>query len=69
MAIRNVGESANLKVITQNKITANRTSKCLEIPHDTIPSNVGQHSPHQEHFQNRFKMKISISPELIKSLS
>jgi len=33
IAIRNAGESANFKVITQNKLTANRTNKCLEIPH------------------------------------
>ena len=33
MAICNTGESADMKVITQNKLTAKRTSKCLEIPH------------------------------------
>ena len=33
MAIRNAGESANMKVITLNKLTAKRKVKCLEIPH------------------------------------
>ena len=33
MAIRNVGESANIKVITLNKLTTKRKVKCLEIPH------------------------------------
>ena len=33
MAIRNEGESANMKVITLNKVTAKRKVKCLEIPH------------------------------------
>ena len=33
MAIRNAGESADMKVITLNKLTAKRTVKCLEIPH------------------------------------
>ena len=33
LAIRNAGESANMKVITLNKLTAKRKVKCLEIPH------------------------------------
>jgi len=33
MAIRNAGESADMKVITLNKLTAKRKVKCLEIPH------------------------------------
>ena len=33
MAIRNAGESADMKVITLNKLSAKRTVKCLEIPH------------------------------------
>ena len=33
MAIRNAGESADMKLITLNKLTANRKVKCLEIPH------------------------------------
>lgn len=33
MAIRNAGESADMKVITLNKLTAERKVKCLEIPH------------------------------------
>jgi len=33
MAIRNAGESANMKVITIYKLTAKRKVKCLEIPH------------------------------------
>ena len=33
MAIRNAGESANMKVFTLNKLTAKRKVKCLEIPH------------------------------------
>lgn len=33
MAIRNAGESANMKVITLNKLIAKRKVKCLEIPH------------------------------------
>ena len=33
MAIRNAGESADIKVITLNKLTAKRKVKCLEIPH------------------------------------
>lgn len=33
MAIRNAGESANMKVITFNKLTDKRKVKCLEIPH------------------------------------
>ena len=33
LAIRNAGESAAMKVITLNKLTAKRKVKCLEIPH------------------------------------
>ena len=33
MAIRNAGESADMKVITLNKLIGRRTVKCLEIPH------------------------------------
>jgi hypothetical protein len=33
MAIRNAGESTDIKVITFNKLSAKRTVKCLEIPH------------------------------------
>jgi len=33
MAIRNAGESADIKVITLNKPTDKRTVKCFEIPH------------------------------------
>lgn len=33
MAIRNAGESADMKVIVLNKLTAKRKVKCLEIPH------------------------------------
>jgi hypothetical protein len=33
MAIRNAGDSADMKVITLNKLTAKRKEKCLEIPH------------------------------------
>ncbi len=33
MAIRNAGESADMKVITFNKHIGKRTVKCLEIPH------------------------------------
>ena len=33
MAIRNAGESADMKVITLNKLTAKRKVKCLKIPH------------------------------------
>ena len=33
MAIRNAGESADMKVITFNKLTAKLKGKCLEIPH------------------------------------
>ena len=33
LAIRNAGESADMKVITLNKLTAKRKVKCLEIPH------------------------------------
>lgn len=33
LAIRNADESADMKVITLNKLTANRKVKCLKIPH------------------------------------
>ena len=33
IAIRNAGESTDMKVITLNKLTANRKVKCFEIPH------------------------------------
>ena len=33
MAIRNAGESIDLKVITLNKLSAKRKVKCLENPH------------------------------------
>ncbi len=33
MAIRNAGESADMKVITLNKRSAKLKVKCLEIPH------------------------------------
>lgn len=33
MAIRNAGESADIKVITLNKLIAKRKVKCLENPH------------------------------------
>jgi len=33
MAIRNAGESADMKVITLSKLSAKRTVKCLENPH------------------------------------
>ena len=33
MAIRNAGESAEIKVITLNKLFGRRTVKCLEISH------------------------------------
>jgi len=33
MAIRNAGESADMKVIKLNKLTAKRKVKCLENPH------------------------------------
>ena len=33
MAIRNAGESADMKVITLNKLTTKLKVKCLEIPH------------------------------------
>jgi hypothetical protein len=33
MAIRNAGESADMKVITLNKLTAKRKVKCFEVPH------------------------------------
>ena len=32
-AIRNAGESADIKVITLNKLYGWRTVRCLEIPH------------------------------------
>jgi len=33
LAIRNAGESADMKVITLNKLFGRRTVKCPEIPH------------------------------------
>jgi hypothetical protein len=33
MAIPNAGKSADMEVITLNKLTAKRKVKCLEIPH------------------------------------
>lgn len=33
MAIRNAGESADMKVITLNKLSAKLKGECLEIPH------------------------------------
>lgn len=33
MAIRNAGVSANMEVITINKLTAKWKVKCFEIPH------------------------------------
>ena len=33
MAIRNAGESANMKIITLNKLKAKRKLNCFEIPH------------------------------------
>ena len=33
LAIRNAGESADMKVITLNKLIAKLKVKCLEIPH------------------------------------
>lgn len=33
MAIRNSGESADMNVITLNKLSAKRKVKCLENPH------------------------------------
>ncbi len=33
MAIRNAGESADMKLITLNKLSAKLKGKCLEIPH------------------------------------
>lgn len=33
MAIRNAGLSADIKVITLNKLTAKRKVKCIKIPH------------------------------------
>lgn len=33
MAIRNAGLSADMKVITLNKLSAKLKGKCLEIPH------------------------------------
>jgi hypothetical protein len=35
LAIPNAGESADMKVITLNKLIGKRTVKCLEIPHYT----------------------------------
>jgi hypothetical protein len=33
LAIRNAGESADMKAIILNKLFGKRTVKCLEIPH------------------------------------
>ena len=33
LAIRNAGESADMKVITFNKLTTKLKGECLEIPH------------------------------------
>lgn len=33
MAIRNAGDSANMKVITLNKLSAKLKGKCFETPH------------------------------------
>lgn len=33
LAIRNAGESADMKIFTLNKLTAKRKVQCLEIPH------------------------------------
>jgi len=33
LAIRNAGKSADMKVITLNKLLGKRIMKCLEIPH------------------------------------
>ncbi len=33
LAIRNAGQSADMKVIRLNKLFERRTVKCLEIPH------------------------------------
>ena len=33
LAIRNAGESADMKLITLNKLNAKRKVKCFEIPH------------------------------------
>lgn len=33
LAIRNTGESADMEVITINKLFGSRTVKCFEIPH------------------------------------
>ena len=33
MAMRNAGESADIKATTLNKLAAKRKVKCLEIPH------------------------------------
>ena len=41
LAIRNAGESADMKVITSNKLTTNRKVKCLEIPHYAYTSPLG----------------------------
>ena len=35
LAIRNAGKSADMKVITLNKLSAKLKVKCLEIPHYT----------------------------------
>jgi len=33
LAIRNAGETADMKAFTLNKLFGKRTVKCLEIPH------------------------------------
>jgi len=38
MAIRNAGLSADMKVITLNKLSAKLKGKCLEIPHLPYPN-------------------------------
>ncbi len=40
MAIRNAGESADMKLITLSKLTANRKVRCLEIPNYAKPKTV-----------------------------
>jgi|GEM_PF-6273803 len=37
LAIRKVGESTDMEVITSNKLTAKLRVKCLEIPHFAKP--------------------------------
>ncbi len=41
MAIRNAGESADLKVITLNKLSAKRKVKCVLIRYFSYTQNVG----------------------------